>query len=136
MSPIVLMKIIADTNTFLCVALGEPERESIIASTQSSALFAPEILPYEIANAISKMVRRKLITPKQAQETLNHSLQIPVSLKAVAIDKSLKIASEYGIYAYDAFFLQAAIENQAPIISLDKQLLKTASKLNIKTVSI
>jgi predicted nucleic acid-binding protein len=130
------MKIIADTNTFLCVALGEPERESIIASTQSSALFAPEILPYEIANAISKMARRKLITPKQAQDTLNYSLQIPVSLKSVAIDKSLKIASEYGIYAYDAFFLQAAIENQAPIISLDKQLLKTASKLNIETVSI
>lgn len=125
------MKLIADTNTFLCVALGEPERESIIVSTKSCDLVAPEILPYEIGNAISKMTRRSIVSSSQALKIHSISSQIPVSLVAVSIPQALLIASEHKIYAYDAYFLQAAIEHSCPILSLDKQLLRVAKILNI-----
>jgi len=36
----------------MAVALDEAEREAIIASTQSAELLAPEVLPYEIGNAL------------------------------------------------------------------------------------
>ena len=53
------MKIVADTNIFLAVALNEPEKKEIIALTVGHELIAPEILPFEIGNALSALVKRK-----------------------------------------------------------------------------
>ncbi len=53
------MDIISDTNIFLAVALNEPEKDSIIELTFDTAAVAPEILPYEIGNALSAMIKRK-----------------------------------------------------------------------------
>ena len=55
----VLMDIIADTNIFLAIALNEPEKEQIIQLTSGVNIIAPEILPYEIGNALSAMIKRK-----------------------------------------------------------------------------
>jgi len=52
------MKIIADTNTFLAVTLYEPERDTIIRLTVGHDLVAPNILPFEIGNALSAMLKR------------------------------------------------------------------------------
>jgi len=130
------MKAVADTNTFLSVALYEPEREAIIRSTADSNLISPEILPYEIGNAISKMVKRDLASPNKALEIFEFTQRIPVQLKSINISQALKISSRFQIYAYDAYFLQCAIENNAPIISLDQQMLKVARELNIKILEI
>ncbi len=59
------MKIIADTNTFLAVVLYEPERDSIIKLTVGHELIAPEVLPFEIGNALSAMLKRKKITTNE-----------------------------------------------------------------------
>ncbi len=53
------MDIISDTNIFLAVALDEPEKDNIIQLTSESDAIAPEILPYEIGNALTAMVKRK-----------------------------------------------------------------------------
>ena len=130
------MKIIVDTNIFLAVALGEPEREAIISSSANSKLVSPEILPYEIGNAISKMVRRNLITPSKANQVFSATQKIPVELRPVNIKESLKISSKFKIYSYDAYFLECAIENNAPVLSLDRQMLRVAAELNIKIVEL
>jgi hypothetical protein len=49
------MKIIADTNTFLAVALNEPEKSEIIRLTMNHELIAPAILPFEIGKALTIM---------------------------------------------------------------------------------
>jgi predicted nucleic acid-binding protein len=56
------MNIVADTNIFLAVVLNEPEKELIIQLTSNMVIIAPEILPYEIGNALTAMVKRKQIT--------------------------------------------------------------------------
>ena len=53
------MDIITDTNIFLAIALNEPEKEQIIQLTSGVNIIAPEILPYEIGNALSAMIKRK-----------------------------------------------------------------------------
>ena len=62
---IVLMKIIADTNTFLAVTLYEPERDRIINFSIGHELIAPEVLPFEIGNALSAMLKRQRITKEE-----------------------------------------------------------------------
>ena len=56
------MKIIADTNTFIAVALNEPEKDLIIQLTGSCDLVSPEVLPFEIGNALTAMLKKRLFT--------------------------------------------------------------------------
>ena len=111
---IVHMGIVSDTNIFLAVALNEPEKDHIIQLTRGYDVIAPEILPYEIGNALSAMHKRKQITNKEAQSVLQATNSIPVRLVAPDIPEALEIAIKFNIYAYDAYFLQCAIQLSSP----------------------
>lgn len=126
------MKIAADTNIFLAVSLNEAEKRRIIAITKDTSIFAPEILPYEIGNALSAMVKRKKLTKAQALDAEKITNLIPVRLLSVDVHESLKIATENNIYAYDAYFLQCAKANSLPLLTLDKRMRQVAEQLGIQ----
>lgn len=128
------MNIISDTNIFLAVALNEPEKESIIQLTSNSDAVAPEILPYEIGNALTAMIKRKQITRNEALSAFEIASHIPVRLVAIDILQALKLALEFNIYAYDAYFLQCAKSLSYPLITLDKRMKQVAINLNIEVL--
>jgi len=128
---IVHMNLVSDTNVFLAVVMNEPEKERIIQLTSGSNVIAPEILPYEIGNALSAMHKRRQITNKEAMSAQRATNNIPVRLVAVDIQKALRLAMEFKIYAYDAYFLQCAKSLSSPLITLDTRMKQVASKLNI-----
>jgi predicted nucleic acid-binding protein len=123
---------ISDTNIFLTVALDEPEKGRIIQLTSGLDAIAPEILPYEIGNALSAMIKRKQITHDEALFAQKTASLIPVRLVSVDIQQALKIAIKFNIYAYDAYFLQCARAMSHPLITLDKRMKQVATKLNIE----
>jgi len=125
------MTLVSDTNVFLAVVMNEPEKERIIQLTSGSNVIAPEILPYEIGNALSAMHKRRQITNKEAMSAQRATNNIPVRLVAVDIQKALRLAMEFKIYAYDAYFLQCAKSLSSPLITLDTRMKQVASKLNI-----
>jgi len=126
------MNIVTDTSVFLAVVLNEPEKEHIKKITAGSNAIAPEILPYEIGNALSAMIKRKQITKEEALTAQKITQSIPVRLMEIDIQKALELAIKFNIYAYDAYFLQCAKSLSQPLITLDKPLKKIASKLNIE----
>ncbi len=126
------MNIIADTNIFLAVALDEPEKEHIIQITSGIDLISPEILPYETGNALSAMVKRKQLTSEEALQAEQKTHSIPVRLVAIDIQKALKLAIKFNIYAYDAYFLHCAKSLKYPLFTFDKGMKQIASKLNIE----
>ena len=128
------MDIIADTSIFLAVALDEPEKDNIIKLTSGSEIFSPEILPYEIGNALSAMVKRKRITKKEALSAQNRANSIRFRLVNIDTYQALKLAIKYNIYAYDAYFLQGAQTLSHPLITLDKRMKQVANELNIELV--
>ncbi len=128
------MNIISDTNIFLAVVLDEPEKPRIIELTSSVNAVAPEILPYEIGNALSAMLKRKQVTSDEALSAQKATNDIPVRLVAVDIQASLKLAIEFNIYAYDAYFIQCALSMSCPILTLDKRMKQVSSELNIDIV--
>lgn len=77
------MKIVADTNTFIAVALNEPEKETIIRLTKGHNLAAPEVLPFEIGNALSAMLKRKVLKTDEMISVWEVVRQIPVELQVV-----------------------------------------------------
>ncbi len=126
------MDIISDTNIFLAVALDEPEKDRIIKLTSGADATAPEILPYEIGNALSAMIKRRQITSDEALSAQKVASVIPVRLVSIDIQEALKIAINFNIYAYDAYFLQCAKTFSYPLITLDKRLKQVATELHIK----
>ena len=66
---------------------------------------APDILPFEIGNALSAMLKRGSLEPENLLSVWDATQQIPVDLRSVNIREALNIASQFNIYAYDAFFL-------------------------------
>ena len=128
------MNIVSDTNIFLAVLLNEPERGRIVEITSGSNIIAPEILPYEIGNALSAMIKRKRITTNEALSVQKATKAISARLVAVDIQQALKIAIKFNIYAYDAYFLHCAKMLACPLITLDRRMKQVASELNIKVL--
>ena len=126
------MKIIVDTNILLATAMDEPEKPNITRLTSGMELLAPEVLPFEIGNAISALLKKKIITSDEAISVWEATQHIPVELLPIDIEMALKIAVRLNIYAYDAYFLQCSIEQRCPLLTLDRRLKDNASKLNIE----
>ena len=125
------MNIISDTNIFLAVVLNEPEKDTIVELTANANAVSPEILPYEIGNALAAMVKRRRLTHSNALSALAMANSISVRLVSVDIQKALEIALEHNIYAYDAYFLQCAKKLSCPLLTLDKRMREIARTLNI-----
>jgi len=126
------MNIVSDTNILLAVIFNEPEKDNIVQLTSGNDAIAPEILPYEVGNALSAMIKRKQITHKEALQAQKAISSIPVRLISVYISQSLKLAMDFNIYAYDAYFLHCAINQSCPLLTLDKGMKKVAKQLNIQ----
>lgn len=126
------MRIIADTNIFLAVVLEQPERAWLTAATESCSLVAPEVLPYEIGNAVSALVKRKAVAGEQAPLVWDAARRIPVELVPVDIRAALVVAVRFNLYAYDAYFVQCALDQRCPLLSLDKRLKHVAAELKIR----
>jgi predicted nucleic acid-binding protein len=93
---------------------------------------APEILPYEVGNALSAMIKRHKLTGDEALKAEAASKDIPVRLVSVDVQASLRIAIEHNIYAYDAYFLQCARVYSHPLLTLDRRMMQVADQLGIK----
>ena len=125
--------IVADTNIFLATAL--PEKPDIVRlTTDAGVICAPEILPYEIGNALSAMCRRHKLTEDEAASALRITLRIPVRLMRVDVERALRMATDFGIYAYDAYFLECAKSHGGALITLDQQMKRIASQLGLRVL--
>lgn len=116
------MKIIADTNTFLAVALEEPEKAQIIHLTVGHDLVAPEVLPFEIGNALTAMMKKRTLEADELTSAWDMVQAIPVELRRIDIRSALEIASRFNIYAYDAYFIECAISLRCPLLTIDRRM--------------
>jgi predicted nucleic acid-binding protein len=130
------MRIVADTNTFLAVAMDEPEKHRLLAVTRGVELAAPSVLPYEVGNALSALVKRKRLTAEQADRAWGVVRRIPVELIEVDVSASIVMASAHGIYAYDAYFLQCAVSLGCPLLTLDRAMARLGAGLRIPILEI
>ena len=128
------MKIVVDTNAFLAVSLDEPEKKWLIEATDGHDLVAPAVLPHEIGNALSSLVRRKLLTEAQLAAAWDAAAAVPVELAPVDARAALLLAGHFRIFAYDAYFLQCALETKSPLLTLDRGMKHVAKLLDITLV--
>ena len=125
------MNITADTNTFIAVALNEPEKGKIIRLTEGHDLIAPDVLPFEIGNALTAMMKKKVLKKEEVAAAWEIAQQIPVDLRRTDIKSALNLAIRFNIYAYDAYFLECAVNLRSPLLTLDLCMQKVARQIGI-----
>jgi len=125
------MKIIADTNTFIAVALNEPEKSKIIRLTEGHDLIAPDVLPFEIGNALTAMMKKNALKKEEVASAWEIVQQILVDLRHTDIKSALRLAIKFNIYAYDAYFLECADNLRSPLLTLDLGMQRVAREIGI-----
>ena len=126
------MKIVADTNTFIAVALEEPEKKQIIRFTVGKELVAPEVLPFEVGNALTAMVKKRVLDPNEVISAWDAVQTIPVELRRIDIQAALGLAVRFNIYAYDAYFIECALNLRCPMLTLDHRMKMVAMDVGIR----
>ncbi len=125
------MKITADTNVFIAVALNQPEKGKIIRLTEGHELVAPNVLPFEIGNALTAMMKKNTLKKEEVESAWEIVQQIPVDLRRTNIKSALGIAIKLNIYAYDAYFLECAENLRSPLLTLDLGMQRVAREIGI-----
>jgi predicted nucleic acid-binding protein len=133
---IVHVSVMVDANIYLAVILDEPEKKIIVEITQDDELISPVVLPFEVGNALSAMYKRNRLDKKQIIECYSIFQQIPVRLIDINMPTSLGIAADYGIYAYDAYYLELAKRYKCSLMTLDNKMKEVAKDLGIYLLEV
>ena len=127
---------VVDTSVVLAVVLGEPQKRLLEGLTQGVDLIAPLSLKWEVGNALSAMIKRKMITLRESERALNAFYEIPIQFLDIDLFSSLKVCHEYSIYAYDAYMIVCSQKKGVPLLTLDGILKSVAQKCLVETPEV
>lgn len=130
------MRIVVDTSVVIAVIAGETEKARLIELTKDATVIAPPSIDWEVGNAFSAMLKRSRINLEQALDAIDLYQEIAVETVEINLKDAIRLAGKYNIYAYDAYILQCAIENNLPLISLDGDMIEIAKKEGIQVIEV
>lgn len=113
--------VVVDASAVAAVLFDEPEAEPVLASI-ADLLSAPSLLLYELANVCAAKIARR---PADAQALLaRYALFAQLDIELVEPDwaRLPTLALDWTLSAYDAAYLQLALERGAPLVTLDARL--------------
>jgi predicted nucleic acid-binding protein len=125
------MEIIMDACAIMAVIVKEPERDLIIQLTKNAIMVSPDMVSYEIANALTKMIKKKIIEKERMINAYNYFKKIPIKTIEVNIENALEIAWDYKIYSYDACYLELARRLNIPLLTFDGIMIKVGKELGV-----
>ena len=125
-----------DTSALLAVLLREPARPGILRATENTRLASAPSLPWEVGNALVAGVRRRRLTPAQVHDAWTSYRQVPIHLVQIDIARALELATSLRLYAYDAYVLEAARREHAPLLTLDRGMTRAARTMELPLVEV
>lgn len=130
------MTIVLDANLLVVLVNQDPRKEAVAAQidqwlAQDISLHAPDLLPYEVANALTRLIVAKHFAQDGLQTALELLSQLPInyhplklSPRVIEIALSLKRQN-----AYDAAYIALAESLNAELWTLDTPLYRNAHNL-------
>ena len=130
------MNLVIDTSVIIAVIANEPEKADLLAKTQGADLFAPNSVHWEVGNALSAMLKRQRIALDQAIAAIMIYEVIPLNLINVDLVQAVKLSGQLNIYAYDAYVIACALDQDCPLLSLDGGLVYAAKAAGADVVEV
>src|SRR5262245_66151372 len=128
--------IVIDTSAILAVLLDEPEKDRLVEKTMGTVLTAPASLRWEVGNAATAGVKRRRLTPERARQLMTDFESVTIRELAIDVVRAVDLGLELGIYAYEAYVLEAARSSGFPLLALDGPIRRNARKLGLSLVEL
>jgi len=125
-----------DTSAILAVLLSEPSRTALIAVTDGCSLVSAPSLPWEVGNALIAGVRKRRLSEELVLTAWASYGMIPVRLAQLDVARALELAVALRVYAYDAYMLEAARSERAPLLTLDAALARAARSIGVSVMEL
>ncbi|MGH8675631.1 MAG: type II toxin-antitoxin system VapC family toxin [Burkholderiales bacterium] len=119
---------VVDASAVAAVVFEEPEAAPLIAAVRGR-LLAPSLIRYELANLCLTKLRR---APADAVVTLKrYRLLRDLDLRTTEPDWDAlpELAARWGLSAYDAAYLQVALRERLPLVTLDTRFSKVYQRV-------
>ena len=120
--------VVFDASALVRAAVGKPsgEHDDWLALVESGAAqgYAPELVFFEVANALAGYVRAGVLSARRAARALVRLMALPIELvssRQVALPV-FSHALERGLSAYDAAYIAVADEVGATLVTADRRL--------------
>lgn len=109
--------------------------DTILENLRDSKAIVPTIWPLEIANVLLQAKKKKRITEIQVANFIDALSALPIiidpSTSSRAMHSVFVLAGQSNLTIYDAAYLELALREGIPLMTLDKELLKAAKNLHI-----
>ena len=120
---------VVDASVIAAFAFAEARADEARNLIKEATLFAPEILPYELASVALKKSKSLPSFRFDIAMRLRNALALKVALIRVARQELLELALETGLSIYDAAYLQTARRLQCPLLTFDAKLARHARRV-------
>jgi predicted nucleic acid-binding protein len=128
--------IIIDTSAILAVLLDEPEKQAVVEATMGSVVCTPASLRWEVGNAATAGVKRRRLTTERARQLVTDFEQVTIRELVIDLLRAVDLGLELGIYAYDAYILEASRSSGLPLLALDGPIRRNAKKIGLSLVEL
>jgi predicted nucleic acid-binding protein len=113
---------VVDASAVVAVLFNEVTREAVVARLRGSALCAPALLEFEVANACLKKIRAAPGERRLLLEAFALLKELSISLEAVDLAEAVTLAERTNLSLYDASYLWLARALDAELVTLDDKL--------------
>jgi predicted nucleic acid-binding protein len=128
------MEIIVDASAIMAIIVKEPERDLVIQLTKNAVIISPDMVSYEIANGLTKMMKKKIIEKERMINAFQYFKRVSIKTIEIDIEKALEIAWNYKIYAYDACYLEAAVRLDLLLLTFDGNMTRVGKELGVSII--
>ncbi len=105
---------------------------------QGGTAVAPSFWPHEVLNALLVGERRKRISKELVRSFLDDLAMLPIALErfpaGVVFDRIHRLSRDHGLTAYDAAYLDLALDSSLPLATLDEDLARASKKARVRLV--
>lgn len=109
--------------------------DSILDNLKEKTAVVPTIWPLEVANVLRLSKKNKRISEAQSASFIDELLTLPIvvdsSTTSRAMHSIFALANQSDLTIYDSAYLELAIREKIPLLTLDKGLIKAAKKMNV-----
>jgi len=99
----------------------------------------PSFWPHEVLNALVVGEKRKRISRALVRSFLSDLAKLPIALEQVpasaVFGRVQRLIREHSLTAYDAAYLDLALENGLPLATLDDDLLRACRKVGVELLT-
>lgn len=119
--------LVVDCSVLAAVLFDEPERETAALSLSGRELFAPYLIDHELVSVAVKKARLGL--EEITRQGLDDLVELRLTRCEVDVPAQWLLAREHNLSAYDAAYLQLAVELGAPLATFDRTLGAAAKRV-------